>query len=116
MNFLKSFGINGSANSVGFSATSAYLTINDTDNYETLKTESSQLNFDTTVKTDTEFSLTVANKNDIDIAISGTIQEFSLKLVFSDDKKTDKWYREHTKACVDFVLTGLDPYWLSDDK
>lgn len=116
MNFLKSFGIDSLSDSVGFSATSAYLTANDIDSYETMKTESSQLNFDTDVKTDTEFQLTIAKKNDKTIAISGTRQEFSLKLVSSDDKKTDKWYREHTKVCVDFILTGLDSYWLSNDK
>lgn len=114
--FLKNFGIDGSIDSVGFSATSAYLTANNTDNYETMKTESSQLNFDTSVKIDTDFQLAVAKKNNETIAISGTRQEFSLKLVSSDDKKSDKWYREHTKVCVDFVLTGLDPYWLSNDK
>ena len=81
-----------------------------------MKSECAQFDFDTEVKTDNEYQLTVANKNNTDISISGTRQEFLLKLFSRDDKKTDKWYREHTKTCVDFVLTGLDPYWLSDDK
>ena len=81
-----------------------------------MKTECVQLNFDTEVKTDNRFQLAVANKNDLDILVDGTRQEFLLKLVSGDNKKTDKWYREHTKVCVDFALTGLDPYWLSNDK
>lgn len=114
MHSLKNFGIEDSIDSVGFSATSAYLTINDTDDYEEMKSECTQFNVDTEVKIDNEFQLTVANRDNVDISVGGTRQEFLLKLVSSDDKKTDKWYREHTKVCIDFVFTGLDPYWLEN--
>lgn len=90
--------------------------MNNTDDYETMKSKCTQFNFDTDVTIDNEFQLNVARKDNTDVSVTGTRQEFLLKLVSNDDKKTDKWYREHTKVCVDFVITGLDPYWLSDDK
>lgn len=81
-----------------------------------MKSDCAQFDLDTDVTTDNEFQLLAGVKDKSVLTVNGTRQEFLLKLVYSDDKKTDKWYREHTKVCVDFVLTGLDPYWFSDDK
>ena len=34
----------------------------------------------------------------------------------SATRHDDKWLREHTCVCADFVLSGVDPFWMSDDK
>lgn len=113
--FSKEYSIDNSTTAVKFDAVSAYLTVN-TDDIETMKQENAQLSVvDYAIYT--EYELPVININDKDVFVYGTKQNFTLKLTHDiANRRTDKWYRTHTKACADFKLVGLDPYWTTDDK
>ena len=57
-----------------------------------------------------DFNLPVTNS----YSVVGHYKKFNVYLTASD--VDDKWLRDHTRVCADFVLTGIDPYWMSDDK
>ena len=103
-------------NSVGFTFanTSAYLTsavsvtVNDID--EMFKTDSYIAMSGKAVEEHPDFNLPVTNS----YSAVGHYKKFNVYLTASD--VNDKWLREHTRVCADFVLTGIDPYWMSDDK
>lgn len=103
-------------NSVGFAFanTSAYLTsavsvtANDMD--EMLKTDGYITMSGKAVEEQADFNLPVTNN----CSAVGHYKKFNVYLTASN--VDDKWLREHTRVCADFVLTGIDPYWMSDDK
>lgn len=97
-------------NSVGFTFanTSAYLTsaVNTTandlsemlDDYVAMKCK---------VIADTkDYPLQVSE----DYTVNGHCTKFNTYLTASN---TDKWFRKRNRVCTDFVLSGLDPNWLS---
>lgn len=114
--FSEEFGKDNSSTITRFEVVSAYLTANDTDNFETMQQDSSRLNINAEEVVNTKYQLTVANKDNTDITVGGIKQDFMLKLTSTEDKQTDKWYREHAKVCADFKLVGLDQYWTTDNK
>lgn len=103
-------------NSVGFTFanTSAYLTsavsvtANDID--EMFKTDGYIAMSGKAVEEHPDFNLPVTNS----YSVVGHYKKFNVYLTASD--VDDKWLREHTRVCADFALTGIDPYWMSDDK
>ena len=103
-------------NSVGFAFanTSAYLTsavsvtANDID--EMFKTDGYIAMSGEAVEEHQDFNLPVTNS----YSAVGHYKKFNVYLTAFD--VNDKWLRDHTRVCADFALTGLDPYWMSDDK
>jgi hypothetical protein len=49
------------------------------------------------------------------VSIVGHYIKFNVYATSGNKTKTDKWYREHTRICADFKLTGVDKYWMSND-
>ena len=103
-------------NSVGFAFanTSAYLTsavgITANDMNEMLKTNGYITMSGESDEEYSDFKLQVTN----DYSAVGHYKKFNVYLTASN--VNDKWLREHTRACADFVLTGIDPYWMSTDE
>ena len=43
------------------------------------------------------------------------IRTYSAYLATSpENRHDDAWFREHMRLCADFVLSGIDPYWLAN--
>lgn len=114
--FSRDFGVDNSSTTVNFDIVSAYLTINDTDDVVTMQQDSSKLNIDNVTVTNPHYQLIAANKDNVEMTVGGIKQDLLLNLTSTEERKTDKWYREHSKVCADFKLVGLDPYWTTDDK
>ena len=102
--------------SVAFSAINnehGYLT-SAVDNWQTMQTEKLDLNMYLR-DTDRKYQLTaVKSYNDIITTIGGLKQTFVAHLTAAPGDKPDRWFRQHTRACADFVLSGLDPYWTGE--
>lgn len=102
--------------SVAFSAINnehGYLT-SAVDNWQIMQTEKFDLNMYLR-DTDRKYQLVAAKSyNDTITMIGGTKQTFVAHLTAALDDKPDKWFRQHTRACADFVLSGLDPYWTGE--
>jgi hypothetical protein len=123
--FSKEFGINNSPTVVSFSAINdkhAYLT-SAVDNWQNM--QSNKLDLRMYTKDDdisflnTEYQLTAAKLYDNTEKTIGGIRRIyvaHLTAASGEDRPDDEWFRDHTRVCADFVLTGIDPYWMSDDK
>ena len=58
-----------------------------------------------------------ATRDDSATTIDCAIRTYSAYLATSpENRHDDAWFREHMRLCADFVLTGIDPYWMSDDE
>lgn len=103
-------------NSIGFAFanTSAYLTsaVNTSANdlYEMLKTDGYIALSGRVAEEQLDYALPVTNT----YSAIGHYMKFNVYLTANNTD--DKWLREHTRACADFILTGVDSYWMSDDK
>ena len=123
--FSKEFGINNSPTVVSFSAINdkhAYLT-SAVDDWQVMNTDKLDLRMytkdDDTSFLNTEYQLTAAKLYDnTEKTIGGIRRVFVAHLTAASgtDRPEDEWFRDHTRVCADFVLTGIDPYWMSDDK
>lgn len=102
--------------SVAFSAINnehGYLT-SAVDDWQIMQTEKFDLNMYLR-DTDRKYQLTAAKSyNDTITTIGGVKQTFVAHLTAALGDKPDKWFRQHTRACADFVLSGLDPYWTGE--
>lgn len=134
--FSKEFGINNSPTAVSFSAINeekGYLT-SAVDDWQIMHDNKHKLNLRLYTQNDAvrpdgekgerafldpEYQLTAAKSGTNDIGKIGGIKRVyvaHLTAASGEDRPDDAWFREHTRACADFVLTGIDPYWMSDDK
>ncbi len=102
--------------SVAFSAINnehGYLT-SAVDNWQTMQTEKFDLNMYLR-DIDRKYQLSAAKSyNNTITTIGGVKQTFVAHLTAAPGDKPDKWFRQHTRACADFVLSGLDPYWTGE--
>lgn len=58
-----------------------------------------------------------ASRDDSATTMDCAIRKYTAYLATSpEDRPDDAWFRDHTRVCADFVLTGIDPCWMSDDK
>ncbi len=122
--FSKEFGINNSPTVVSFSALNnknAYLT-SAVDNWQTMQNNKFDLRMytkdDDTAFLNTNYQLTAVKLYDnTEKTIGGIRRVFVAHLTAAsgEDRPNDEWFRNHTRACADFVLTGIDPFWMSDD-
>ena len=134
--FSKEFGINNSPTAVSFSAINeekGYLT-SAVDDWQIMHDNKHKLNLRLYTQNDAvrpdgekgerafldpEYQLTAAKSGTNDIGKIGGIKRVyvaHLTAASGEDRPDDAWFREHTRACADFVLTGIDPYWMSNDK
>jgi hypothetical protein len=122
--FSQQFGINNSPTIVSFSALNdgkGYLT-SSVDNWQVEHADKYDLRMytkdDDESFLNTAYTLTAAETFlGEKITIGGIRRVFVAHLTAaSADRPEDSWFRDHTRACADFVLTGIDPYWMSDDK
>lgn len=123
--FSEMFGVNHSPTVVSFSARNngkGYLT-SAVDDWQAMNTDKLDLRMytkdDDTSFLNTEYQLTAAKLYDnTEKTIGGIRRVFVAHLTAASgtDRPDDEWFRDHTRVCADFVLTGLDPYWMSDDK
>ena len=123
--FSKEFGINNSPTVVSFSAINeekGYLT-SAVDDWQIMHNDKLNLRMytkdDDTSFLNTEYQLTAAKLYDnTEKTIGGIRRVFVAHLTAASgtDRPDDEWFRNHTRVCADFVLTGIDPYWMSDDK
>lgn len=123
--FSEMFGINHSPSAVSFSAINeekGYLT-SAVDDWHIMHNDKLNLRLYTQNDADgrrsfldPEYQLTAVIKNDnTEKTIGGIKRVFVAHLTAAPGDKHDKWFRDHTRVCADFVLTGIDPYWMSDD-
>lgn len=102
--------------SVAFSAINnehGYLT-SAVDNWQTMQTDKLNLNM-YLQDTDRTYQLSaVKSSNNTITTIGGVKQTFVTHLTAAPGDKQDEWFRQHTRACADFVLSGLDPYWTGE--
>lgn len=115
--FSEQFGY--TTNSVAFSAINneqGYLT-SAVDNWQTMQTEKFDLHM-YLQDTDRKYQLSAVRGYQGEItAVGGVKQTFVAHLTAAPgDKPDDKWFRQHTRACADFVLSGLDPYWTGESE
>lgn len=125
--FSKMFGVNHSPSAVSFSAINdekGYLT-SSVDNWQVMHND--KLNLRLYTQNDAngrrsflnpEFQLSAA-KSGTNVATVGGVRRVyvaHLTAASGTDRPDDAWFRDHTRACADFVLTGLDPYWMSGDE
>lgn len=123
--FSEMFGVNHSPTVVSFSARNngkGYLT-SAVDDWQVMNTDKLDLRMytkdDDTSFLNTEYQLTAAKLYDnTEKTIGGIRRVFVAHLTAAsgEDRPEDEWFRDHTRVCADFVLTGIDPYWMSDDK
>ena len=131
--FSEMFGVNHSPTAVSFSAINAesgYLT-SAVDNWQTMQSEKINLRLYTQNDAfrpdgekgprsflDPEFQLTAAKSGTNPVTTVGGIRRVYVAhlTAASANRPDDEWFRDHTRVCADFVLTGIDPYWMSDDK
>lgn len=123
--FSKEFGINNSPTAVSFSAINeekGYLT-SAVDDWQVMHNDKLNLRMytkdDDTSFLNTEYQLTAAKLYDnTEKTIGGIRRVFVAHLTAASgtDRPDDEWFRNHTRVCADFVLTGIDPYWMSNDK
>ena len=123
--FSEMFGVNHSPTVVSFSARNngkGYLT-SAVDDWQVMNTDKLDLRMytkdDDTSFLNTEYQLTAAKLYDnTEKTIGGIRRVFVAHLTAASgtDRPDDEWFRDHTRVCADFVLTGIDPYWMSDDK
>lgn len=102
--------------SVAFSAINnehGYLT-SAVDDWQTMQTEKFDLNMYLR-DIDRKYQLSAAKSyNNTITTIGGVKQTFVAHLTAAPGDKPDKWFRQHTRACADFALSGLDPYWTGE--
>ena len=126
--FSEMFGINHSPSAVSFSAINeekGYLT-SAVDDWEIMHND--KLNLRMYTQNDAngrrsflnpEFQLSAAKSGTNPVTTVGGIRRVyvaHLTAASGEDRPDDEWFRDHTRVCADFVLTGIDPYWMSDDK
>ena len=119
--FSEMFGINHSPTVVSFSAVNAgsgYLT-SAVDNWQTMQSEKINLRLYTQENDsflDTSYQLTAAKSGTNTGKVGGIKRVFVAHLTAAsgENRPDDAWFREHTRVCADFVLTGLDHYWTGE--
>lgn len=126
--FSKMFGINHSPSAVSFSAINeekSYLT-SAVDDWQIMHNDKLNLRMYTQNDADgrrsflnPEFQLSAAKSGTNQVTTIGGVRRVyvaHLTAAQGTDRPDDAWFRDHTRVCADFVLTGIDPYWMSDDK
>lgn len=122
--FSEMFGINHSPTVVSFSAKNngkGYLT-SAVDDWQAMNTDKLDLRLYTQENEsflDTNYQMTAAKYRDEAPGKIGGIKRVfvaHLTAASGDGRPEDSWFRDHTRACADFALSGIDPYWMSDDK
>lgn len=126
--FSEMFGINHSPTAVSFSAINeekGYLT-SAVDDWQIMHDDKLNLRMYTQNDADgrrsflnPEFQLSAAKSGTNPVTTVGGIRRVyvaHLTAASGEDRPDDEWFRDHTRVCADFVLTGIDPYWMSDDK
>jgi len=120
--FSEMFGVNHSPTVVSFSARNngkGYLT-SAVDDWQVMNIDKLDLRMytkdDDTSFLNTEYQLTAAKLYDnTEKTIGGIRRVFVAHLTAnSADRPDDEWFRDHTRVCADFVLTGLDHYWTGE--
>ena len=122
--FSKQFGINHSPTAVSFSALNdgkGYLT-SAVDDWQVEHTDKYDLRMYSPTADpsffNTAYKLSAVKLYDNTVKTIGGIRRVFVThlTAASADRPDDKWFREHTRACADFVLTGLDPYWTGESE
>lgn len=126
--FSEMFGINHSPTAVSFSAINeekGYLT-SAVDDWQIMHDDKLNLRLYTQNDADgnhsflnSAYQLTAAKSGTNPAATVGGVRRIyvaHLTAASGTDRPKDDWFRDHTRVCADFVLTGIDPYWMSDDK
>lgn len=123
--FSEMFGINHSPSAVSFSAINeekGYLT-SAVDDWSVMHNDKLNLYMYTQDDADEErsflhpeYQLTAAKSGTNIGKIGGVKRVYVAHLTAaSANRPEDEWFRDHTRVCADFVLTGIDPYWMSND-
>lgn len=56
-----------------------------------------------------------ASRDDSATTMDCAIRKYTAYLATSPEiRHNDDWFREHKHLCADFVLSGIDPYWLAN--
>ena len=96
----------------------AYLTLS-ADNLSAMYKDTQRLSMITNADSFTPHSampVFSATRDDSATTIDCAIRTYSAYLATSpENRHDDAWFREHMRLCADFVLTGIDPYWMSTD-
>ena len=123
--FSEMFGIDHSPTAVSFSAINeekGYLT-SAVDDWQIMHNDKLNLYMYTQDDADEgrsflhpEYQLTAAKSGTNTGKIGGIKRVYVAHLTAASgtDKPDDEWFRDHTRVCADFVLTGLDPYWTGE--
>lgn len=123
--FSEMFGINHSPTAVSFSAINeekGYLT-SAVDDWQIMHDDKLNLRMYTQNDADgrrsflnPEFQLSAAKSGTNPVTTIGGIRRVYVAhlTAASANRPDDEWFRDHTRVCADFVLTGLDPYWTGE--